>query len=169
MHAEARGHGGKPPRRICGRPPACKRVSERESDRLRSYVRFRRPVRTLPSWFPRRAFQTRTRHQVPWRLSECRASGIDRSHHLFLLWQVPALARGDWPPHAKQQSQFLCSTESRFSVPTAFLKVRRAQPQSRSAERSGATAERGAASVLDGGEHGARLIRSGRSGLMLPP
>jgi len=66
------------------------------------------------------------------------------------------LACDDGSPPAKPHVQFLCSTENRFFVPTALLAVRRAQPRSRIAERSGATAARGAAGVLDGGEHGAQ-------------
>ena len=56
--------------------------------------------------------------------------------------------------------QFLCSIESRFSVPTWVLRGRRAQPRSGLAEGH---RRRRARSGLDGGEHGARLGRVGGS------
>jgi hypothetical protein len=59
---------------------------------------------------------------------------------------------------------FLCSTMSRFSVPTAIHTMRRAQLPSRIAS---ATAERGAEGVLDGSEHGAMITRSGDTSIQL--
>ena len=78
--------------------------------------------------------------------------------HTNFLMQVPALACEGFP-YAKLFAEFLCSTESRFSVPTAMIASRaRAPAQSRIAP---ATAERGTEGVLDGGKAGVRLLGSG--------
>src|SRR5579862_5770046 len=83
--------------------PDLQELGSSGSDRLRSYVR---PVDggahdRLPRWVPRHEFPTYPRCQAPQGPTECLASGIDRSHHLLRLKQVPAFGAS--------RAELLCS------------------------------------------------------------
>jgi hypothetical protein len=143
--------------RICGRPPACKRL-DGEVIRIACAHMCGIGARwTLPSWYPRRALRAMTRHWLPLRAKECRAFWIDRSHHL---------------PHAS--SGLRCARLARApNAAVSFLVRSRAVSPSRPRIDAGAARRRGqgarsaarrprsgAAGVLDGVEHGATLCAS---------
>ena len=104
------------------------------------------PGWTPPSWRSRRAFQTMTRHALPLRGAECRASLIDRSHHLHV-YASSGLWRGRIGPAPNSNSSDL-----RFF----------ARPGAVSSSRPRRWLSRGSAAHQAASPSGSRLAGSGR-------